>query len=370
MFAATPAECCRPTAPRFLAQPDSGRILFAPGLFMARNDRIVRVEALKQALCASRAGVPLKTLAERHHWNLRGVYREIKALESAGYVIERDEHRFRIVGNPRSAAGVPDADERLALYLARQNARGWKETSLGKALDRLWHRVSASGDGQAALVPVESAPWITTREMAGIDHSAHRSIIATLERATRNRLAVSARYRALSSGQVSSRVVEPGELFWDPGLETLYLIGWCRLRDDVRVFATHRFIAVTMTDQHCPPLAETRSRSALHKAFRVWRSEHVEKIHIFFSNSVAEEIRERTWLPEQEIEPADGGVILGGEVAGLAEVERWVLSYGPSARVLEPKALATSVAKKLREGAERYRGAKNDRWTRSDKRRA
>ena len=141
---------------------------------MARNDRIVRVEALKQALCASRSGVALKSLAERHDWNLRGLYRDIKALESAGYIIESDNHRFRIVGNPRSSPGVPDADERLALYLARQNAHGWKETSLGKALDRLWHRVSATGDGQAALMPVESTPWIVTRELTGIDLGAHR----------------------------------------------------------------------------------------------------------------------------------------------------------------------------------------------------
>jgi predicted DNA-binding transcriptional regulator YafY len=321
---------------------------------VARNDRIVRVEALKQALCASRAGVALKTLADRHTWNLRGLYRDLKALESAGYAVECNDHRYRIIGNPHNAAGVPDADERLALYLARQNARGWKETSLGKALDRLWHRVSASGDGQPALLPVESAPWIVTREQSGLDHSAHRSIIATLERATRARVAVQARYQAASSGQVSSRTIEPGELYWDPALETLYLIGWCRLRNDVRVFATHRFLAVSLTDEHCQPRAETRSRSALRKAFRVWRSEHVETVRIRFAPEVAHEIRERKWLAEQKVEDVSGGVILSGEVAGLAEIERWILGYGDAAEVLEPKSLRESVAAKLHAGAKRY----------------
>jgi predicted DNA-binding transcriptional regulator YafY len=334
---------------------------------VARNDRIVRVEALKQALCASRAGVALKTLAERHDWNLRGLYRDLKALESAGYAVECNDHRYRILGNPRNAAGLPDADERLALYLARQNARGWKETSLGKALDRLWHRVSASGNGQTALLPVESAPWIATRELAGLDHSAHRSIIATLERATRTRVAVHARYRAVSSGQVSSRTIEPGELYWDPGLETLYLIGWCRLRNDVRVFASHRFVAVSLTEEHCQPRPGTRSRSALRRAFRVWRSEHVETVRIRFAPEVANEIRERKWLAEQKLEEASGGVVVSGEVAGLAEIERWVLSYGPAAKVLAPKVLATSVARKLREAASRYGGAKDVSWTSSDK---
>ena len=334
---------------------------------MARNDRIVRVEALKQALCASRSGVALKSLAERHDWNLRGLYRDMKALESAGYIIESDNHRFRIVGNPRSSSGVPDADERLALYLARQNARGWKETSLGKALDRLWHRVSATGDGQAALMPVESTPWIVTRELTGIDLGAHRTIIATLEQATRARLVVNARYRALSRGQLSSRFIEPGELYWDPGLESLYLIAWCRLRSDVRVFAAHRFVAALLTDEHCAPRPETRSRSALRSAFRVWRSRHVEKLRIWFAPEVSAEIRERKWLANQKIEEAASGLILSGEVAGLAEVERWVLGYGPAARVLEPTALAKVVAEKLRAAGEQYATGKDETWTSSDK---
>jgi predicted DNA-binding transcriptional regulator YafY len=241
---------------------------------------------------------------------------------------------------------------------------------LGKALDRLWHRVSATGDGQAALVPVESAPWIGTREWTGIDYATHRHILMTLERATRARAAVDVRYRALSTGKVSSRIIEPGELYWDPALETLYLIAWCRLRQDVRVFAVHRFLAVALTDEVCPPRPQSRSRAALRKAFRVWRSEHVSKIRVWFANDVAAEIRERQWLAEQKLEEASGGIVLSAEVAGLAEVERWVLSYGPGAEVLAPAELAASVARKLREGAERYRKGHDESLSRTDNRRA
>jgi predicted DNA-binding transcriptional regulator YafY len=189
----------------------------------------------------------------------------------------------------------------------------------------------------------------------------------TLERATRTRTAVDVRYRALSTGKLSSRVIEPGELYWDPALETLYLIAWCRLRQDVRVFAVHRFLAVALTDEICPPRSQTRSRAALHKAFRVWRSEHVTKIRIWFAREIADEIHERKWLADQKLEEASDGVVLSAEVAGLAEVERWILSYGPGAKVLAPGELAASVAKKLREGAERYRKAGEESLAWSDK---
>ena len=320
---------------------------------MARNDRTVRLEVVKKALAESRRGVALKTLAEKHDFKLRNLYRDVDALEAAGFPIIREDGRFRLDIKLSTFTGAPSPDERLALYLAREQAAGWKHTSLGRALDTLWNRLSAS-DGQAALFPVETVPWIATRGWTSIDYGQHRHIVATVERAVRDRTAVLARYLAASTSQITTRVIEPGQLHWDPGLETLYLIGWCRLRDDVRVFAVHRFQAVTLLDERCLPRPETRSATALRKAFRVWRSDKVETVRIRFSPDLAPEIRERRWLPGQTIEPADTGIILTGEVAGLAEIERWLLSYGPSATVLAPKALRESVARKLREAAEGY----------------
>jgi proteasome accessory factor B len=320
---------------------------------MARNDRTIRLEVVKQALAGSRRGVALKTLAEKHAWSLRTLYRDIEALQAAQFPIVEEEGRYRLDGKVATFSGAPSPDERLALFLAREQAAGWKHTSLGHALDTLWNRLSST-DGQAALFPIESAPWIATRAWTAIDYGRHRRIVETIERAVRERLAIQARYRAASTSQTTSRVIEPGQLHWDPGLESLYLIGWCRLRADTRVFAVHRFVAVTLLDQHCQPRPETRSATALRKAFRVWRGDRVENIRIAFTADVAAEIRERRWLASQQIVEDQNSVILTGEVAGLAEVERWVLGYGPSAKVLEPTQLRETVAAKLRTAAAGY----------------
>jgi predicted DNA-binding transcriptional regulator YafY len=165
---------------------------------------------VRKALVAARRGVALKPLAERHGWHLRSLYRDIEVLELAGYPIIREDGRFRLEAGLASAGAAPSPDERLALYLARESAQAWKHTSLGRALDRLWHRVSAAGADQAALFPLEPAPWIATRGWSSIDYSQHRHIVATVERATRDHRAIQTRYRASSTGQVTSRVIDRG----------------------------------------------------------------------------------------------------------------------------------------------------------------
>jgi proteasome accessory factor B len=333
---------------------------------LARNDQIVRILTVARALSQSRRGVSLKALAERHGWPWRSVYRDVDALERAGFPIEKKDGRYRMTDGWKTPhlPGI-EPDEILALYAMRTLAENWRTTALGRPLDRLWMKLTATGGGQGALMPMTREPWFAARSPVGIDYRAHDKTIATFDQAARDHLAVNCRYRAASTRQTTARVIEPGELYWDPGLESLYVIGWCRLRKDVRVFALHRFIAAALTDERFATRQAARSKAALRGAFRVWRSEHVETVRVRFAAEVADEIRERTWGPGQRIEEdaagigdgggtGDGGIVLTFEVSGLAEIERWVLGYGGAAEVLEPAALRRAVAERLSGAIARY----------------
>ena len=66
---------------------------------------------------------------------------------------------------------------------------------------------------------------------------------------------------------------------------------------------------------------------------------------IRFSNKAADFIREKRWHDSQELKEVKGGAVeLRMKLSSLAEVERWVLSWGGSAAVLKPRELADSVA--------------------------
>jgi len=94
----------------------------------------------------------------------------------------------------------------------------------------------------------------------------------------------------------------------------LYLVAWCRLRRDVRVFAVHRFRAVALGRERFAPRAGVSSRAALRDAFRVWRSANVYRVRVRFAVGVAEEVRERAAVGRT-------AVVFGPESSGLRSDE-------------------------------------------------
>lgn len=319
---------------------------------MGSRDQIARVLALAHALSESRRGIAVRRFAAQRGWPERSVYRDIKTLEKAGFPIVNESGRYRLMDGwrPPEQGGL-DRDEALALFTARHVIGAARATSLGRALDRVWAKLSGTGP-QAALVPAVDAP-IAVRALTGIDYAPHRDTIERLERAIRDRCVVSCRHVRVTTGRETERDLEPGELYLDTGLETMYLIAWCRLRNDVRVFAVHRLRDVDVLDERFTPRASTRSRAALRTAFRVWRSETVETVRLQFTARLAREIAERTWHGSQRMERmSDGGVVLTLEVADVLELERWLLGFGAGVRVLAPRRLAARLLRAHQEAVE------------------
>jgi predicted DNA-binding transcriptional regulator YafY len=332
--------------------PAAGEVVGLP-----RNNQIVRILSLARTLAASRRGISLKDLALREGWSWRAVYRDKDALEAAGFPIEehtRGRYRMR---EDWAAPNLPDVrpEEIAAFFGLRALAETWRGTTLGRPLDNLWAKLTAGPTRQGALVPATRQPWLSVRSPIAIDYRNHDKTIAVLERAVKEHLIVDCRYRALSTREITTRHIEPGDLHWDPALETLYVLGWCRLRSEVRIFAVHRFLAVSLTDERFLPRPETRSKNALKNAFRIWRGANIEAVKVRFSPEAAPEIRERHWSAGQTIhEESDGGVVLTMEVANPMEVERWVLGFGPAAEALAPDALRSRVISRTTEAAAKY----------------
>jgi predicted DNA-binding transcriptional regulator YafY len=163
-----------------------------------------------------------------------------------------------------------------------------------------------------------------------------------LSRATAQRQQLQLSYRKPGQRETEARIVDPYHLAninseW-------FLFAWCHLRQDIRTFAPARIQAVELTGKTFARPAKFSLEKRLRDSFGVQSGHEKHHVVIRFNELVSDYIREKKWHESQGLkELADGGVELSMTLSGLAEVERWVLSWAGNARVLEPKLLAQRV---------------------------
>ena len=308
---------------------------------MATDPQLVRAVSLVHALVTSKRRLSLKQFADKRGWNLRALYRDIKALERAGFPVQHEHGWWWLPADwlPPASIGV-SKDELVALYVARHLSPGLQGTPVGRELGTLWDKLSIRGN-QLRMLPDDDVPF-AGRTFSPIDYRRHASTIDAIKDAVARKRAVWIRYRD-GLGRETERVIEPGYLHWEGTLEALYVPAWCRLRGALRVFAVHRILAIDVRDDRVASRTAT-AKKALERAYRLWYRDNVEHVVVCFMPDVAAEIRERTWHPSQRlVDDREGAVYLHLDIAAPEELERWLLGYGASARVIEPALLAERV---------------------------
>jgi predicted DNA-binding transcriptional regulator YafY len=71
---------------------------------------------------------------------------------------------------------------------------------------------------------------------------------------------------------------------------------------------------------------------------------------------VARYIRERHWAKEQcIIDEPDGSIVMHMKTSGWMDVQKWILSFGPDAELLEPNELRLEIKKKLLNAVDLYK---------------
>ena len=78
---------------------------------------------------------------------------------------------------------------------------------------------------------------------------------------------------------------------------------------------------------------------------------------IWFDEYQARYMRGKQWHASQRVEEhANGSLTLVFRTGALAEVRRWVMSYGNHAEVMDPASLRAEVAAEAAAMVQRYRG--------------
>jgi predicted DNA-binding transcriptional regulator YafY len=316
---------------------------------MPRNDQITRQWHLLRLLEAS-PGRSLQDLVdnvpEDYPKNARTVRRDLDALESVGFPLVVEKHngvtRWRLMEGFRDIPALGfSSTELMALLLSRNLLKPLEGTEIAESLN------SALSKASAALPP-QGHEYVRSMEQmftVGLgphkSYREHRQTIDLISQSIDKRRTVQMRYYSASRDGTGRREVDPYHLWFAGG--GLYLIAYCHLRKDVRLFAVERIRSIALTDHPYQMPLGFNVQEYVQDALNVMRGRRIE-VELIFSRKAAAWVKDKSWHSSQQTKPLkDGRLKMTLKVADNDELVGWILSFSSQVKVGRPETLRQKV---------------------------
>lgn len=326
---------------------------------MARGDQLGRQWKILQTLLYSRQGLSVSKIAEDLECHSRTVYRDLEALQVAGFPIYTDRsdgtNLWKILDSAKKPLPLPlDLTELTALYFSRHLVRFLKGTYFHDALESLFKKIKALLPPHAGeyLDKVEEHLWIGKRPYK--HYESMNELLSQINDALMGRKKIDIDYYTMRRKQTSGRRVAPYRLWFHN--DSFYIIGFCEKRQDVRIFALDRIRSLRVCAETFEVSAGIDADAIPRSSFGVFTGEPVQ-VTIRFSRIAAEYIQERIWHDTQRIHThGDGSITFEARVAGIQDVKFWVMSWGAEARVIAPDELRQAICSEVEAMHRMYAG--------------
>jgi predicted DNA-binding transcriptional regulator YafY len=315
---------------------------------VSRNDQVFRQWWLLQRL-EKPGGATLEELAaslpQDFACHPRTIRRDLEALEQ-GFPLytERVDGQVRwklVEGFSRVPAVQFSATELMALIYSRDLLKPLEGTAIKESLD------SALTKAESALPPSAEAclhslqGWFSVGLGPHKRYGEHRAALEQLARAITKHRTVEMRYYTASRDSTNRRKVDPYRLWYAAG--ALYLIGYCHMRREVRMFAVDRIRSLAVTNRPCQMPLGFDLEAYVHDALIVMRGNQVA-VTLRFDRKTSAWAKDRVWhLSQKATLGGDGCLSLELKVADTPELVGWILSFGAGVRVVSPDGLREKV---------------------------
>jgi proteasome accessory factor B len=232
--------------------------------------------------------------------------------------------------------------EIFALVVAEKALQQYRGTSFEKPLLSAIRKMEQALPDTISLnlADIEQTISFRTRAEPILD----LKIFDALAKAVAQRQQLELHYRKPGQPKTELRLVDPYHLANING--EWFLFAYDHARKDIRTFVPARIQSVKPTGKTFARPQKFSLEKRLRDSFGVHSGEGEYEVVLRFNPRAADYIREKRWHEsQQQRELKGGGVELKLKLSSLAEIERWVLSWGGDARVLKPRDLAEAVKK-------------------------
>lgn len=235
--------------------------------------------------------------------------------------------------------------ELVALLIAEKALEQYRGTNFEKPLMSALKKMAAQLPDTVSFNIAEWDQTISFRTSA--EPILDLEIFDALAKAAARRKQIRFDYRKPGQKKPEPRLVDPYHLANING--EWFLFGFDHAREDIRTFVPARISNVEATGRTFARPAKFSLEQRLHNSFGVVSGQGEFNVVIRFDAFAAGYIREKRWHPSQQLrELKQGEAELRLKLSSLAEVQRWILSWGGHAKVISPKELIVSVREAAR----------------------
>lgn len=318
---------------------------------MNRVDRLIAIALRLQ----SRRVVRAEDIAADFEISVRTVYRDLSALGEAGIpIIGEAGVGYSLVKGYHLPPVMFTAEEASALSVGGKLVEHLTDASLRKQMESALLKVRSvlPRDRQDYLDRLERSTAIVSPSSSTIPRLSSEAL-TPIQRALAQRRVLALDYQGGQRLELTKRHVEPlGLVYYS---DNWHLIGYCRLRRDVRDFRTDRIVRLQLQSE----LFCGHDDFSLKSYLETKRHEgNFEMGRIRFQPPVMERVRrERSWGLVEE-KPESEGVEVTLLDYSLEWLACWVLSFGSMAEVLAPERLRKLVAAEAEKVATKYTPAR------------
>jgi predicted DNA-binding transcriptional regulator YafY len=278
-------------------------------------------------------------ISKRFGISLRTVYRDLKALDEAGVPIgaEAGKGYFLVDGYhlppvmfTRSEAGALLIAGKLVDKLTDQSVQKQFHLAVNKIKAVLPTKEKDVIEELDNRIEVLFSP-VSERKGFANNH------ISDIQQALTNNKCLIIDYDSLySQEKTSNRIIDPlGLVYYS---NTWHLIGYCKLRKDMRDFRVDRILSLKITED-CGTL---KKHDELKKYFeKIWREGNLQEVSVWFDNSVASSlVSVKYYFGYVDERIVDEGVEMHFAVNDYFYIARWLLSYTDKIKIIKPPELS------------------------------
>jgi len=321
-----------------------------------RGDQLARQWRIIRAIEAGSQGLTVAEIADLEDCGPRSIYRDLEALQDAGFPLYTEKvngtTRWAFIDTYKFKVPPPfTLSELMSLYLYQDLIRVFKGTYLYDSLEALFKKVRSTLPPQtiAYLDGLQSVYQVGIKPYN--EYGPIREILHQVSQAAEKRLRIEMVYNPLHNKE-SCRKVDPYRVWFFEGI--LYLIGFCHLRREVRMFVLDRIKMLQVTHERFSQPKDFDLNEFLRHRFKVMAGD-LHQVKVRISPEWARWVGEKIWHESQKAKSLSNGALeLTFQVAGLEEIKRWVLSFGSEVLVIAPEGLKKMIREDLRIALNQY----------------